>query len=182
MNVLGVRPMQLVAWYVPNGLAGVLLALFGGLFLHKLSAKAMMAATGLAIIVESLMLALAPADANYWQWIFIPMLCSSVAIEFVFNFSSVYFSTCLPARQQGIAGALSNVLLHLGTALMLGVGEIIATHTLSQCLHASYRNVFWFNMACGATALLIFVGFVHIDTGKGDSTVEEKGGLEQERV
>jgi MFS family permease len=166
--------MQLVAWYVPTGAVGLCLALFGGLFLHRLSAKALMAITGLAIMIESVILALAPADAGYWQWIFVPMICSTVAIDFIFNVANIFFSTSLPARQQGLAGGLSNVLLQLGIAVMLGFSEVIASETSGQGLKESYQNVFWFNFACGAVALVIFVGFVKIPKARSDLTADEK--------
>lgn len=76
MNVLNTSPMQLVAWYVPHGTVGILLAVFGGLVLHILSPRILMFITGVAIIIESLLFALAPVNASYWRWIFIPMVRS----------------------------------------------------------------------------------------------------------
>lgn len=50
--------------------------------------------------------------------------------------------------------------MQLGIALMLGFAAIITTGTAHQGLRKSYQNVFWFNLACGATALAIFMAFV----------------------
>lgn len=75
MNVLNTSPMQLVAWYVPHGTIEILLAIFGGMVLHTLSPRILMFVTGVAIMIESLLFALAPVDASYWRWIFIPMVC-----------------------------------------------------------------------------------------------------------
>lgn len=160
MNVLNTSPMQLVAWYVPHGTIEILLAIFGGMVLHTLSPRILMFVTGVAIMIESLLFALAPVDASYWRWIFIPMILSTVAVDFIFNVFNIYFSTQLPARQQGLAGSLSNATMQLGIALMLGFAAIITTGTAHQGLRKSYQNVFWFNLACGATALAIFMAFV----------------------
>lgn len=130
--------------------------------------------TGVAIILESVLFALAPVNASYWRWIFIPMVCSTVAIDFIFNVATIFFSTSLPSRQQGLAGALSNTLLQLGITLLLGFAEIIASKTAWQGERKSYQNVFWFNMACGATALVIFLVFVRIGRAKADLTADEK--------
>jgi MFS family permease len=181
MNILNIGPMQLVAWYVPTGVIGLGLALFGGLFLHRLSTKALMAITGIAIMVESLILALAPSDAGYWRWFFVPMVCATVAIDLIFNVANIFFSTSLPARQQGLAGGLSNVILQLGIAVLLGFSEVIASQTAGQGLKESYQNVFWFNFACGATALVVFM-FVRIPRAKSDLTADEKEAREKEAL
>ncbi|KAF2159094.1 hypothetical protein M409DRAFT_71223 [Zasmidium cellare ATCC 36951] len=174
IRILKTTPMQLVAWYVPMALIGILLAIFGGAFLHVLSPRILMFVTGVAIIIESVLFALAPADANYWSWIFVPMIMSTVAIDIIFNVANIFFSSTLPSRQQGFAGALSNVLLQLGIALLLGFAEIIASETAYQGERQSYQNVFWFNLACGATALVIFMAFVRIGRAKADLTADEK--------
>lgn len=130
--------------------------------------------TAAAIIIESVLLALAPADAGYWEWIFIPMIMSTLAIDVIFTVATVFFSTTLPLRQQGLAGSLSNVLLQLGIALLLGFAEVIATNTAHQGQQSSYQNVFWFNMSCGIMALLIFMPFVRIKKAKSALTADER--------
>jgi hypothetical protein len=42
--------------------------------------------------------------------------------------------------------------------------------------------VFWFELACGAAALVVFVGFVRIDSAKSDLTADEKEALARESV
>ncbi|SMR43271.1 unnamed protein product [Zymoseptoria tritici ST99CH_1E4] len=179
MNILDVGPMQLVAWYIPTGVLGLLLSLFGGLFLHHIPTKLLMAITAFAIMIESAILACAPSDAGYWQWFFIPMICSTVAIDFIFSVANIFFSTSLPARQQGLAGSLSNVILQLGIAVLLGFSEVIASETKEQGLRRSYQNVFWFNFACGAVALVVFM-FVSIPKARSELTVDEKEAMERE--
>lgn len=166
--------MQLVAWYVPVAVVGILLAVFGGMTLHLISPTVLMAVTGLAIILESAMLALAPANVNYWIWVFIPMICSTVAFDVIFSVANIFFSTALPSHQQGLAGSLGNTLVQLGIAMLLGFAEVVATNTAYQGQKESYQNVFWFNLALGATALVIFMGFVRINRAKSDLTADEK--------
>ncbi|KAK4507691.1 hypothetical protein PRZ48_001426 [Zasmidium cellare] len=174
IRILNTTPMQLVAWYVPMAIIGIFLAIFGGAFLHILSPRILMLVTGVAIIIESVLFALAPSNAKYWAWIFIPMIMATVSIDIIFNVANIFFSSTLPSRQQGFAGALSNVLLQLGIAIMLGFAEIIASETAYQGQRQSYQNVFWFNLACGATALVILMAFVRIDRAKADLTADEK--------
>lgn len=169
--------MELVAWYSPVAIIGLILAIGGGMTLHLISAKILMAVTGLAIILESVLLALAPADVNYWRWVFIPMVCSTVAFDVIFSVANIFFSTSLPSHQQGLAGSLGNALVQLGIALLLGFAEVIATDTAYQGQKQSYQNVFWFNAALGAVALVLFMGFVSISRAKSDMTADEKAAI-----
>ncbi|KAM3418574.1 hypothetical protein BST61_g4550 [Cercospora zeina] len=180
MNILGASPMQLVAWYTPSATIGVILAITGGALLHKVPSMMLLVITGCAIIIESILFALAPSDAYYWAWIFIPMVMMTVSIDIVFTVANVFFSSTLRRSQQGLAGSLSNVLLQLGITLLLGFAELIGSATAHQGLKQSYHNVFWFNLACGATALVIFVSFVRVPRQKSDLTADEKAIREAE--
>lgn len=173
-NILGIGPIQLVAWYVPMGLGGFVLAIIEGFFLHKIPPMLLMITCCLAIIVDSLLFALQPVHAGYWSWVFPAMVCATIAIDLLFSVASIFFSTALPARQQGLAGALSNVLVQLGIALSLGFADIVVSNTAGQGERQSYKNAFWFELGCGGFALVIFVLFVRIHAAQSDLTADEK--------
>ena len=137
-----IPPMLVVAWYVPLAIGGCTLASLGGLILHRIPGTVMMAITGVAIIVSSLLFALIPLQANYWAWVFPAMICATIAIDLIFNVANIFFSTALPARQQGLAGALSNVLLQLSIALLLGFADIVVSRTAGQGERQSYKNAY----------------------------------------
>ncbi|TKA32322.1 hypothetical protein B0A54_14473 [Friedmanniomyces endolithicus] len=174
--------MLTVAWYVPMAIGGCLLATLGGLILHRIPAVVLMAITGLAIIIDSLLFALAPTNANYWAWFFPSVICATVAVDLIFNVANIFLSTSMPARQQGLAGALANVIPQFAIALMLGFADIVVTGTAQQGQRQSYRNAFWLELACGATALVIFMGFVRIERAKSDYTADEKEERRQEEI
>ncbi|KAK0257896.1 hypothetical protein LTS09_007089 [Friedmanniomyces endolithicus] len=181
-EVLHLNPMLTVAWYVPMAIGGCLLATLGGLILHRIPAVVLMAITGLAIIIDSLLFALAPTNANYWAWFFPSVICATVAVDLIFNVANIFLSTSMPARQQGLAGALANVIPQFAIALMLGFADIVVTGTAQQGQRQSYRNAFWLELACGATALVIFMGFVRIERAKSDYTADEKEERRQEEI
>lgn len=172
--------MQVVAWYVPMAVGGCILAGVGALILHRIPGTVLAIITCLAIIVDSLLFAIAPDGASYWAWIFPAMLCATLAIDLIFSVANIFLSSTLPARQQGLAGALANALLQLSIAILLGFSDIVATMTSYQGEKQSYKNVFWFELACGAAALVVFVGFVRIDSAKSDLTADEKEALARE--
>jgi len=166
--------MLVVAWYVPMAVGGCILASLGGFFLHRISGTVMMAITGIATIVNALLFALIPIGANYWAWVFPAMICGTIAIDLIFNVANVFLSTALPERQQGLAGALANVVLQLSIAVLLALADIVVSNTAYQGVRQSYKNAFWFEMACGGAALVIFMGFVRIDSATSDLTADEK--------
>jgi len=172
--------MQVVAWYVPMAVGGCILAGVGALILHRIPGTVLAIISCLAIIVDSLLFAIIPENAGYWPWVFPAMICATLAIDLVFSVTNIFLSSTLPARQQGLAGGLANALLQLSIALLLGFSDIVATMTSYQGERRSYQNVFWFELACGAAALVIFVGFVRIDSAKSDLTADEKEALARE--
>lgn len=148
-------PMLVVAWYGPMAAGGCTLATLGGFVLHRIPDTVMMAITGIAIIIDSMLFALAPVGANYWAWYFPAMICATVAIDLIFNVANIFLSTAFPARQLGLTGALANVLLQFIIALLLGFANIVVTATADQGERQSYKNAFWFELACGGAALVI---------------------------
>lgn len=169
--------MLVVAYYVPLAVGGCILASLGGLILHRIPGTVMLAITGLAIIIDSLLFALMPDQPNYWAWIFPAMVCATIAVDLVFNVANIFFSTQLPARKQGLAGGLANVLFHLSVALLLGFTDVVVSYTAYQGERQSYKNAFWFELACGGAALIIFMAFVRIHRAKSDLTADEREAL-----
>ncbi|KAH9843407.1 putative MFS-type transporter, partial [Teratosphaeria destructans] len=181
-DILNKPPMLVVAWYVPLAVGGCTLATLGGLILHRISGTYMMAVTGVAIMIDALLFAILPKDPNYWAWIFPAMICATIAIDLIYNVANIFFSTTLPARQQGLAGALSSVLLQLSIAVFLAFADVVVSNTTFRGLKQSYKNAFWFEMACGGTALIIFMGFVRIGRAESDLTADEKEARGQRRA
>jgi hypothetical protein len=55
------------------------------------------------------------------------------------------------------------ILLHLGIAVLLGFADLVETYTQPKLgLKQAYKSVFWLEVACATTALVIFVCFVKI--------------------
>lgn len=162
------------------GLGGVVLSIIGGLILHKMPGTILLFITCIAIILASLLFAIMPQNAIYWAYIFPAMLCATIAIDLVFNVATIFFSTQLPSHQQGLAGALANVLLQLSIALLLGFADIVVSQTTYQGLKQSYKNAFWFELACGSMALMIFAAFVRIPSAVSDMTADEKAARSRE--
>jgi MFS family permease len=180
-NIMGATPLQVVAWYVPMALGGCIISTFGGFVLHILPGTALIIIAGVSWIIAPLLFAIAPKGANYWAYIFPSMICATVGIDITFNVANIFITTSLPRKQQGLAGAVIMLLLHLGIAVCLGFADIVNTYTVARLgARKSYHTVFWLEVACAATSLIILVLFVKIKKAESELTVEEREELEAE--
>lgn len=179
-NVMGASPLQVVAWYVPMALGGCIISTFGGFVLHLLPGTILIIVSGISWIVAPLLFAIAPQNALYWAYVFPSMICATVGIDITFNVANIFITTSLPRKQQGLAGAVIMLLMHLGIAVMLGFADIVNTSTVARLgMRRSYHAVFWFEVACASAALVILVLFVKIKKAESELTVDERAELEE---
>ncbi len=179
-NILGATPLQVVAWYVPMCLGGVVISTVGGLVLHLIPGTGLLILAGVGWILAPLLFAVAPIGANYWAYIFPSMICATIGIDVTFNIANIFITTSMPRKRQGLAGALINSILHLGISFFLGFADVTASETSHLGQRRSYKSVFWYEVACAATALFILVAFVKIAKAKSELTADEKTELEEE--
>jgi MFS family permease len=177
-RIMGASPLQVVAWYVPMALGGVIIATFGGLILHMLHGTVLIIIAGTSWIVAPLLFAIAPVGANYWAYIFPSMICATIGIDITFTVANIFITTSLPRKQQGLAGGVTMLLLHFGIAVSLGFADIVNTYTVDSIGEKrSYQAVFWFEVGCAAAALVIMVFFVKIKKAESELTVDERAEL-----
>ena len=180
-NIMGATPLQVVAWYVPMVLGGLILSTLGGFILHLLPGRALLIFSGFGWIGASMLLALVPVGGNYWAYVFPAMIFATIGIDITFNIATIFITTQLPSERQGLGGGLINSVLQLGIAVCLGLTDIIQSETAPyQGLRRSYKNTFWFGVAAGTASLLLMILFVNIPKAKSDLTADEKRELERE--
>ena len=176
---MGATPLQIVAWYVPLALGGCLISTFGGFVLHLLPGTILILIAGTSWIIAALLFALAPVGASYWAYIFPSMVCATIGIDITFNVANIFITTSLPKKQQGLAGAVIMLLLHLGIAVFLGFADVLHSYEIEKLgERGAFKAVFWFEVACAALALVILTLFVKIDAAQSDLTFEEREELE----
>jgi hypothetical protein len=175
-KIMGATPLQVVAWYVPLGVAGLLLSVLEGFILHIVPGRVLLIASGLGALGSQLLLALIPiSGGNYWAWIFPATILSTIGIDLSTIYMTVFITTVLPLAQQGLAGGLINSVLHLGVGVILGLTDIIQSATVAeQGLGMSYKNTFWFGVAAGAVSLMLMAIWGKLPAAKSDMTADEK--------
>ena len=178
---MSATPLQIVAWYVPLVVAGLIINGVEGLILHLVSGRVLLTISGLGALGSQLLLALVPRGGSYWAWIFPAMVLSTIGIDLSVILMTVFVTTQLPSSRQGLAGGVINSVLQLGVALVLGVADIIQSATVEEAgLTESYKNTFWLGVAVGVVALLLMVTFGKVPMAKSDLTADEKAELERE--
>lgn len=178
-NVMGASPLKVVAWYVPMALGGCVISTLGGFVLHLVPGTILILIAGTCWIAAPLLFALAPLGASYWSFIFPAMICATIGIDVTFNVANIFITTSLPRAQQGLAGAVIMLLMHLGIALCLGFADIVNAFTLNNLgMLRSYKAVFWFEVACAGTALLVLAVFVKIKKAESEMTFDERQEME----
>ncbi|OQO13542.1 hypothetical protein B0A48_01771 [Cryoendolithus antarcticus] len=180
-RIMGATPLQVVAWFVPLGVAVLFFSVLKGLILHIVPGRVVLIASGLGALGSQLLLALIPVGGNYWAWIFPATILSTIGIDLSTMYMSVFITTALSTSQQGLVGGLMNSVLHLGVVVVLGLTDIIQSATFEeQGLGPSYKNTFWFGVACGAVSLVLMAVWGKLPAAKSDMTADEKAEIARE--
>ncbi|KAF2489034.1 drug resistance protein [Lophium mytilinum] len=181
-NIMSATPIQVVAWYVPIGVTGLLTSILEGFILHLVPGRVLLIISGLGALGSQLLLALIPlAGASYWAWVFPATVLSTIGIDLSTILATVFVTTTFPAAQQGLAGGVINSVLQLGVALCLGLTDIVQSGTVEQAgLARSYRNTFWFGVAAAAVSLVLLGAWARVPKATSDLTADEKEELMRE--
>ncbi|PVH92501.1 MFS multidrug transporter [Periconia macrospinosa] len=167
-NIMSAQPMQLVAWFVPFAVGGLVLSPLGGYIFHKVPGTVLLVISGVAWIVAPLLFAIAPQGASYWAYTFPAMICGTLGIDITYNIANVFVTSKLPDDEQGLAGAVCNSILFLGVSFFLGFADLTAAETASKGSRQSYKAVFWYAVGCATVSVVLLVGFVKIEEAKSE--------------
>ena len=186
-NIMHASSLQIVAWYVPTFIAGLILSTAEGLIMHIVPGRILLIISAIGGVLAMLLLALIPVGGSYWAWLLPATICGTIGIDLSYNLMTVFVTTVLPKHRQGLGGGLINSVLQLGIAFCLGFTDIIQTYTVERSsdpdsidtLRVSYKNTFWFGVAAAATGLVLMAVWGKIPTATSDLTVDEKAELEK---
>ncbi|KAI0842205.1 membrane transporter [Hypoxylon sp. FL0890] len=173
-TILNVPPLLAALWFAPLAVGGIIIAVVGGVTLHRLPGTILLLVSGTGFMLCALLFALIPENPNYWAWVFPAMACTTIGIDIGFNVSTIFITTNTPQHRQGLAGACINWLMFLGISFFLGWADFAVLSSSGDGLGESYKVAFWFAVGCGAMFILLVLGFTRIGRAKSDLTVEEK--------
>lgn len=174
-DIMSASPLQVVGWYAPLGIAGLLFSVLEGFILHLVPGRILLIISGLGAVGSQLLLALVPVGGNYWAWIMPAMVFSTIGIDLSTILMTVFVTSTFPSAQQELAGGVINSVLQLGVAFTLGVADIIQTDTVERDgLGKSYKNTFWLGVGAGAVSLVIMAIWGRVPRATSELTADEK--------
>ncbi|KAI0016284.1 membrane transporter [Xylariomycetidae sp. FL0641] len=169
-TILNVPSLLAALWFAPLAGGGVIIALVGGLVLHRLSGTLLLALACAGLLVCNLLFALMPEKPLYWAWVFPAMACTTIGVDIMYNVSSIFITTRVPKEQQGLAGACISGLVFLGMSFFLGWADFAALTQSHLGLETSYNTALYLGVGCAGAALLVVVFGIRI--GKATSELE----------
>jgi hypothetical protein len=174
-TVLSASPLQVVVWYIPIGVVGLVVSIIEGYILHLVPGHALMIISGSAAVGSQLLLALIPpGGGSYWAWIFPSAILSTIGIDLSTILMAVFITTVVPSSQQGLAGGVLNSVLQLGVALVLGLTDIIQSSVVKdRGLEESYKATFWFGVGVAGASLIILVIWGRVPKAVSEMTADE---------
>ncbi|EEU40000.1 uncharacterized protein NECHADRAFT_32838 [Fusarium vanettenii 77-13-4] len=182
-NIMSASPLQVVAWYVPLGVAGLIISVIEGFILHLVPGRVLLIISGLGAVGSQLLIALIPLGGSYWAWVFPAVICSTIGIDLSTILMTVFVTTTFPTAQQGLAGSVINSVLQLGVAFVLALTDVLQSATVDEArLGKSYKNTFWFGVGAAAASLLILAIWGKVPKASSDLTADEKAELLEEAM
>lgn len=181
-NIWNISPLQIAIWYIPLGVAGIIISVIEGFILHLVSGRILLIIGSLGALGSQMLLAEVPVEGwNYWAWIFPATICSTIGIDLPTILMTVFITTKLPLKQQGLAGGLLNSVLQLGIALILGIADILQVATVEKAgLATSYKYTFWFGASAAAVSVILVSLWGSVPRATSDLTADEREELARE--
>lgn len=82
-------PLSVAVHLLPQAIAGILVNVFAGMFLHKISNKILVGVGSFAYAMAAMLLALQKQNSSYWAFIFPSLILSVVGADLQFNVANV---------------------------------------------------------------------------------------------
>lgn len=175
--VLNIPSFLTALWFAPLAAGGIIIAVVGGITLHRLSGTFLLLLSASGFLICVLLFAIMPEKPSYWPWVFPAMVCSTLGIDISYNVSSIFITTNVAKHEQGVAGACVNGLVFLGIAFFLGWADLAVAKTAYLGVRASYKTAFFLGTGCAGVAIVIVAFGIRVEKAKSGLTVDEKDAL-----
>ena len=184
-----VKGITLSLWYTPMAVGGILFCAIGSSLLHIVPIKLLLILSGLAWIGAPLVFAVGPIPLTYWSEVLPSMICSTLGIDLTFTIAAIFLSSSQPLKLQGVAGAVSSILVNLAMSFSLPISLIVkeaatahvSNDTIGNEVDSTvwgFRAAFIYGVASAGCGLMVCIFFVKISrsvvSGKERKDDEER--------
>jgi hypothetical protein len=167
------KGIMLSLWYTPMAVGGIMFCVIGSSLLHIVPIKLLLILSGLAWVGAPLVFAVGPIPLTYWGEVLPSMICGTLGIDLTFTIAAIFLSSSQPLKFQGVAGAVSSILVNLAMSFSLPISLIVkeaaAAHVLDDTLHNEadatvwgFRAAFIYGAVSAGCGLIVCIFFVRI--------------------
>ncbi|KAL4909672.1 major facilitator superfamily domain-containing protein [Aspergillus multicolor] len=149
---------------LPSLVAGVLVNIIVGLFVHRISAFRIVTAASAICAVSTPLMALVQPSAPYWANGFLAHVLQPVSFGALYTVGLIVITDSFAKDTQALAESVFNTASQFGNALGLAVLQVVSTvvsagtdDSREKALMNGYRASFW--TMFGSMILCTFIGF-----------------------
>ncbi|PVH99969.1 MFS general substrate transporter [Periconia macrospinosa] len=179
MQIRGISPLLLAAWYASVIPSGIISALAVGKTIGKLPASWIMVIGQVAYVVGSVLAATMPVHSNYWTYFFFSVLIICVGMDSSFPAATVLFSNAVPPKYQGIGASVVMTIVNYSISLGLGFAgtaerEVKKGQEGLAGVLVGIRAALWVSVGLAGLGLMLSLLFVAKEHFVGRASVIKK--------
>ncbi|KAI1869870.1 uncharacterized protein JN550_005460 [Neoarthrinium moseri] len=164
-QVQGSSAIQASLQVVPSLVAGALISIATGIFVHRMPVIWMLSIGSVMSTVAPLLMGLVRIDQLYWGNAFFAQILTPISCDLLFTIGLLIISNVFPPHMQALSGAVFNTCAQLGSAIGLSVTQVIAASVTNalpnksspDSLMRGYRTAFWTMFGWMAFACLVCI-------------------------
>jgi len=168
-----IKGIMLSLWYTPMAVGGIIFCVISSSLLHIVPIKLLLILSGLAWVGAPLVFAVGPIPLTYWREVLPSMICGTLGIDLTFTIAAIFLSSSQPLKFQGVAGAVSSILVNLAMSFSLPISLIVkeaaTRHVLDDTLDNEadatvwgFRAAFIYGAVSAGCGLIVCIFFVRI--------------------
>lgn len=167
---------------LPMAINGILVNIFAGWALHRVSNRALMYAGTGAYALAMMLFALNRVFDSYWAFFFPGLTILVVGADLEFNVANMYVMSSMPSSQQSTAGGIFQTVTKLCMTIGMGIATAVFNAVQESPRRWSYWDpqtqpysaTFWASFAATALSILL-VPFLTIGTQGGRNDEKKTG-------
>jgi MFS family permease len=169
-EIQGKSTLTTSLYLLPNLATGVVVQICVGFFVHRISARWLVAGSAAICAASPLIMALAPPEWGYWKLVFWGQIAAPLSADTLFTVGLIIVSNSFRESEQALAGAVFNTVAQFGMSLGMGSCQVVALGVagsgkgdgrhgggedggLLRGYRASYWMMFGYMVVCGGIAV-----------------------------
>ncbi|KAK4550852.1 hypothetical protein LTR36_000432 [Oleoguttula mirabilis] len=174
-DVMHLSALMVAVRLLPMAIMGMIVNIFAGLVLHRISNKLLMLVATLSYSGAFLLLAVNRHDTSYWALCFPAFLLLVIGADLEFNVANMYVMSSMPPSQQSIAGGIFQTVAKLSMTVGFSLAVVVFNAVQKNPRMSSYWDkttqpyaaALWMAAACSILSVCL-VPFLTLGTQGGN--------------